>query len=501
MTNDMNQTVHNNTDQLRDYIVIYINGQRREIRGKQVFMTLSDYLRYEKQLTGTKVVCAEGDCGACTVLVGAVKPQSMADEVQYQSINACIQFIHGLDCCHVITIEGLPENDQQLHPVQLAMVKAQATQCGFCTPGFVMAAAGMMEVKNKVNKQQARNFLTGNLCRCTGYQSIINAMLDINHKNYSSIKTRYHSPQLHQDLLSHTETAVHIQHQNNSFDAPLDSVSAAQSLTTADHKLFASATDLGVQYNKGHWQQQCVVSLNLIEDLHHCEINPDSVRIGARVTLTQLEQTLKDVQPEWVEFIHIFASPQIKNNGTLVGNIANGSPIGDNLPFLLAINARLNIQGPNSNRTVNINDFYLGYRQLDLAENELITHVVIPNKPDNSYLKLYKVSQRRDLDISCVSSALMMVFDRDNKIKSVAIALGGVAATVLRLKTIEQSLVGQQLNELLHIDHIETTAELIAKQVTPMSDVRGSEAYRKLLVANLYKKFMGELSQSQGTIT
>ncbi len=481
-------------EQTRDFILLYINGERREISGEQTFMTLSDYLRYEKQLTGTKVVCAEGDCGACTVLVGTVKPQSSAAAVQYQSINACIQFMHGLDCSHVITIEGLPENNMQLHPVQQAMVQAQATQCGFCTPGFVMAAAGMMEIKSKINQQQAKNFLTGNLCRCTGYQSIINAMLDINHENYSTIKARYHSPQLHNDLLTHSKTAVSIKHKNNSYEAPLNSITAAQSLASPEHKFFAAATDLGVQYNKGHWQQQQVVSLNLIEELHRCEINQSRARIGARVTLSQLEQALTEVQPEWVEFMHIFASPQIKNNGTLIGNIANGSPIGDNLPFLLAINANLSIQGPNTHRTVNINDFYLGYRQLDLADNELITHVDIPHKPNNSYLKLYKVSQRRDLDISCVSAAFMLTLNQGNKLESVAIALGGVAATAIRLDAIERTLIGLTLDQLLSPKHIASTADLISSQVTPMSDVRGSQAYRKLLVANLYKKFIHELA-------
>ncbi|TDR20663.1 xanthine dehydrogenase small subunit [Marinicella litoralis] len=501
MTSDLNPKWYNNSDQLRDYLVIYINGERHEIRGEQAFMTLSDYLRHEKQLTGTKVVCAEGDCGACTVLMAAVKPGSTTTEIQYQSINACIQFMHGLDCCHVITIEGLPEQSpdkqgNQLHPVQQAMVQAQATQCGFCTPGFVMAAAGMMEVKNKIKKQHARNFLTGNLCRCTGYQSIINAMLDIKHENHSSIKDCYHNPQLHQDLLTHSQTAVRIQHQNNSFDAPLDSISAAQALTSTEHKIFAASTDLGVQFNKGHWQKQRVVSLNLIEELHHCELKDDCARIGARVTLSQLEKALCDVHPEWVAFMHIFASPQIKNNGTLIGNIANGSPIGDNLPFLLAMDARLNIQGPTTGRTVNLNDFYQAYRQMDLAADELITHVEIPNKADDCFLKLYKVSQRRDLDISCVSSALMMRFDQHNQLQAVAIALGGVAATAVRLKTAEQSLLGQHMGDLLQPEHIKATAEMIANQVTPMSDVRGSEAYRKLLVANLYKKFMAELQAS-----
>ncbi len=484
------------SNSIRDFLVVYINGKRHKIRGEQVFMTLSDYLRDEKQLTGTKVVCAEGDCGACTVLMGAVKPQANLSSVQYQSINSCIQFMHGLDCCHVITIEGLPENGQALHPVQHAMVKAQATQCGFCTPGFVMAAAGMMEVKNSITQQQAKNFLTGNLCRCTGYQSIINAMLDIKHENYNTLKSRYHPTKLHDDLLKHTQISVYIEHRDNSFSSPLDSSTAARSLTTDAHKVFAASTDLGVQYNKGHWQQQRVVGLNLVKDMHQCQVNEKRTRIGARVTLSQLESALQNVQPEWSEFMHIFASPQIKNNGTLIGNIANGSPIGDNLPFLLALDAHLTLQGPDTSRSININDFYLGYRQMDLAPNEIITYVDIPHKPPNGFLKLYKVSQRRDLDISCVSAAFMLAFDSNNILTNAAIALGGVAATALRLTSVEQSIIGLTLEQIQHPKQIKATAELLVKQVTPMSDVRGSQAYRTLLVSNLYQKYIDELIQN-----
>ena len=485
----------------RDYILIYLNGERREIRGEQAFVTLSDYLRYEQQLTGTKVVCAEGDCGACSVVVGAVKPQANHETVQYKVINACIQFMHGLDCSQIITIEGLPENSASLHPIQTAMVKAQATQCGFCTPGFVMAAAGMMEnheTDEPINPQQAKNHLTGNLCRCTGYQSIIHAMTGIDARNHISLKERYHSQSTHNDLLNHTQIAVKIDHTNNHLECPTSATDAVNLLKNQKISIFAAATDLGVQYNKGHWQHQQVLNLNLIADLHAIKIESDHVSVGARVTLSELEQAIKEIQPEWADFMHVFASPQIKNNGTLIGNIANGSPIGDNLPFLLALDAVLVIKGPGGNRSVNINDFYLSYKNMDLAANELITHVHIPNPYKGSLLKLYKVSQRRDLDISCVSAAIMMNFDDAQTLQQVAIAYGGVAATPIRLRDAEHKLQGQSFSTITDSTASHSTANDLANGLTPMSDVRGSEAYRKLLISNLYLKFIDELKSSNG---
>lgn len=488
--------------ELRDYILIYLNGQRRELRGAEVFMTLSDYLRYERQLTGTKVVCAEGDCGACSVLVGAVKPNAAEADVAYQVINACIQFMHGLDCAQIITIEGLPDNNQQLHPVQAAMVEAQATQCGFCTPGFVMAAAGMLEqegVDHDINQQQAKNYLTGNLCRCTGYLSIINAMTQIDAKDHPSIKQRYHSAAVHDDLLQHGSIPISVNHETHCFHSPTSASEAASSLSEKQSRVFAAATDLGVQHNKGHWHDQRVVSLNLIADLHLIKNQTNSVLVGARVSLTELEQALKNSHPEWADFMHIFASPQIKNNATLVGNVANGSPIGDNLPFLLALDAKLIIQGAEQTRTLNINEFYTGYKQFNLAADELITHVEIPHKPSGGVLKLYKVSQRRDLDISCVSSAIMLTFDQQQMVQQAAIALGGVAATALRITAIEQQLIGRSLTEITAPEFTQQVAKQLAASVTPMSDVRGSDGFRSQLVANLYRKYIDELSSSLTT--
>lgn len=483
--------------QKRDYVLIYLNGKRLKIKGKQTFMTLSDFLREERQLTGTQVVCAEGDCGACTVLVGAVKPGSNLSSVQYKAINSCIQFMHGLDCSHVITIEGLNDQSNDLHPVQQAMVNAQATQCGFCTPGFVMAAAGMLESldKNKViTSQKARNYLTGNLCRCTGYQSIINAMIGINRNDHISVKDTYDHIDVFEDLISHTRIPVSLSQHKHSFVAPIDIKTAVNEMTSEHIQVFAASTDLGVQHNKGQWQKQQVISLNLIESMHQIVTHSGHVAIGARVTMTALEEQLSGQYPEWVDFMHLFASPQIKNNGTLVGNIANGSPIGDHLPFLLAMDAELLIQNSQQQRLVNINDFYLGYREKDLVHNELITQVNIPLQRENCIIKMYKISQRRDLDISCVSAVFKMVFDANEELVEVAIALGGVAATALRLPGIEKQLLGVQREQIISSTESKKMAALIVQSIKPLSDVRGSAVFRQKLVGNLYLKYITELS-------
>ncbi|MCF6299642.1 MAG: FAD binding domain-containing protein [Proteobacteria bacterium] len=482
----------------RDYILVYLNGKRKEIRGKQAFMSLSDYLRYDNQLTGTKVVCAEGDCGACTVLVGSVIAGKPSKEITYKAINSCIIFMHSLDCSQIVSIEGLNENDRDtLHPIQQSMVDCHGTQCGFCTPGFVMAISGMLEQKQHVCEKQARNYLTGNLCRCTGYQSIINSVLAIDTSEYKTIKSRYHSDAVHDDLLAAAQCQVTIKHEAQHFYQPTSIDMAVEILDKTATCIHAAATDLGVQFNKGQLESQNALSLQLIPVLHEIEFNNDYIRIGARVTFDQLQKSIKKPHPEFVKFLNIFASPQIKNNATLIGNIANGSPIGDALPFLMVMEARLVIQSTKSIRTSNITDFYTGYRQMNLADNELITYVEIPYKKPDTSLKLYKVSQRRDLDISCVSCAFKFQFNENDKLIDVAIALGGVAATVIRLPVIENQLTGLSRDELCQRDRYHAIAAKISHSIKPMSDVRGSEQFRKTLIANLYKKFITELLAEQ----
>ncbi|MGV6851607.1 MAG: xanthine dehydrogenase small subunit [bacterium] len=486
--------------QIRDYILVYINGHRHEIRGDQVFLTLSDYLRNEQQLTGTKVVCAEGDCGACTVLAGSVAESPQLADLQFKAINACVTFMHLMDCAQIITIEALQEG-VQLHPVQQALVTNQGTQCGFCTPGFVMSITGMLEQKSEFDEKNVCNYLTGNLCRCTGYQSIINSVMDVDVSQLRSIKSRFHSQQIHTDLQAASNTGVVIEHETHQFISPLTLKEACAALSeNSGMKIFAAATDLGVQYNKGHFKQQQVLSLKLIESLNQIENGEAEIKIGARVNLARVQKELEDKIPAFAEFLDIFASPQIKNNGTLVGNIANGSPIGDSLPFLVASDAVLEICSVRGIREVNINDFYQGYKQFDLKPDEIITFVKIPYQAvavagEDRVLKLYKVSQRRDLDISCVSAAFKIHFDVADKVQKIAIAYGGVGPTVMRMTMIEQQLMGQTRQQL--IAEAETTAANMSALLSPLSDVRGTDQFRIQLIKNLYLKCMHEIQTAE----
>ncbi len=486
----------------RDYILVYINSRRLEIRTEYAFMNLSDYLRYEQQLTGTKIVCAEGDCGACTVLSGAVSAGKEIDDICYRAINSCIAPMHSLDCCHIISIEGLNQVYQdKLHPIQTSMVAHHGTQCGFCTPGFVMAIAGMLEQQKNPDANHARNYLTGNLCRCTGYQSIIDSVVDIDTNNYQSIKSHYHNQSIHDELLTAAQIPVTISHKNISFSAPISAAAVAKQLKpqqqSRNKQVFAAATDLGVSLNKDIFKPQNAISLHLIPELYRHDISSDNSKIGARVTIDQIQHKIKAQHPEFSEFLNIFASPQIRNNATLVGNIANGSPVADSLPFLMVMDSIIIIQGPKGVRKCNINQLYTGYKQLDLAADEFIAYVEIPHKATNTKLGLYKVSQRRDLDISCVAAAFKLQFDAHNALSEVAIALGGVAATVLRIPAIEQQLIGLSMAELLEPKSCQAIAEQISESVTPLFDVRGSDKFRRTLVANLYKKFIFELSAGQ----
>ncbi|MCF6264464.1 MAG: FAD binding domain-containing protein [Xanthomonadales bacterium] len=487
----------------RDFVLVYINGQRREIRGPQAFLTLSDYLRSELQLRGTKVVCAEGDCGACTVLAGPVTADMKISDVDYRAINACIVLMHSLDCSQIISIEGLNQiYPESLHPVQQSMLDCHGSQCGFCTPGIVMAVAGMLEVPAKLTEKNARNYLTGNLCRCTGYQQIIDAVVNTDISDYKAAKTHFHSDSIHADLLTAAQTPVSLHYKDNSFIAATDVFATLDCLQSQQEKadapqIFAAATDLGVQISKGHIAQQNALSLHLLPALYEFKVTSQHCSIGARVTLTQLRNSIKQQQPEFSAFLNIFASPQIKNNATLVGNIANGSPIGDTLPFLMVMDAIVVIQGPQGIRRCNINKLYSGYRQLELAATEIITHVEIPHKPDHTELKLYKVSQRRDLDISCVSAAFKVQFDQHHILIDAAIAYGGVAATVYRLTAVEAMLKGLHRDEFFSQDKCDEIAASIRNSLNPLSDVRGSDNFRNALIENLYKKFIHELKTEQ----
>lgn len=485
--------------QSRDFALVYINGKAHQIKGEDLFLTLSDYLRYQSHLTGTKVVCAEGDCGACTVLVGHVSNHA---EFHYHSMNSCIQTMALLDQTHVITVEGLGQSDN-LHPIQKSMLQCHGAQCGFCTPGFICSMAAMVEdvkkQQQKVHTQRIKNYLTGNLCRCTGYESIIQSALNLSQDPALSdlvyLNQLYPPKVMIQEISKVSDVSLEMKTAHLSLFLPRTMEEAAKlKKTFPDLRLISGATDLGVQKNKGKISYQHLMSLNNIQSAYQIQEDEDAITVGAKASLTDVEKAAENCFSEFSSLLHIFASPQIKNTGTLVGNLANASPIGDTIPFLNVSNAQVIILSHDGSdlvrRSVLVNDFIQGYKTLDLKSHELIEAIRIPKT--QSRFKLYKTSLRRDLDISQVTLGIRYKFKNDDLIKKeiedLEIAFGGMSARVERVPTIVNILKADFSRQGLMSAKSE-----VAKIFKPFSDVRASSEYRIVVAENLLEKFFDEI--------
>jgi len=454
---------------VRDHILIHINGREHRIEGDAAFETLANYLRQDLAAPGTKIVCEEGDCGACTVLT-----RRTAD-ADYRPVNSCILNLAQLDGSSIVTVEGLrvsaPPRETVLHPVQEAMVQCHGAQCGYCTPGFVMAMAGMFETCDRVNEKQVRDGLTGNLCRCTGYEPIIKAALAI--EGAPKMRDRYPN-------LPDASDSVTV----GNFCAPATLDEAIR--FKRDHPgctIVQGGTDVGVWVNKRNYAAPAMLSLAKIDSLNELREEDGAIVVGANTTLADFETFIADRIPELARILAIFGSPQIKNAGTLIGNIANGSPIGDTLPYLFVAGAVLELN--NGTRSVPIDRFYLGYRKFDLQPDEIITRVRIGIVRDT--LKLYKVSRRKDLDISAFTAAIRLAMTGD-RIDRAGIAYGGVAPTVIRLPRTEAFLAGKSAT----LDTFEHAGRIARDEIKPISDVRGSADYRLQLAENILAKFWYE---------
>ena len=459
---------------MRDFVLVHINGVPHRIGAPQAFETLSRFLRYDQRATGTKIVCEEGDCGACTVLVGRRENGAL----RYRPINSCIQFLFQLDCTHIVTVEGLTRGGE-LTPVQDAMVRCHGAQCGYCTPGFIMAMAGMYETISHPTANDVRAACTGNLCRCTGYEPIIKAGIEA--VGQPKIEELYPSAPIVDAIAKHEREGVSI---DRFFKAP-DLGSAIR--FKAEHPkcvIVQGATDFGVWCNKRGFVADALLSLDAIDGLGDIRHDDGALIVGGRVSLADFEVAVRDVVPELAPIMDRFGSPQIKNAGTLAGNIANASPIADTLPFLFVTNASLELTGLAGTRTVSIADFYLGYKKLDLKPDEIITRIVIPLPSKSETLRLYKVSKRSHLDISSFTAAMLMR-RTDGRVDSIRIAYGGVAPVVLRLPKTEEFLAGKALARETFIE----AGEIARGEVTPISDVRGSRDFRLQLSENILQRF------------
>ena len=447
---------------MRDHIRFLVNGREHRAAGATAFTTLANYLRQDAAATGTKIVCEEGDCGACTVLVRRGG--------EFLPVNACILSLIQLDGASIVTVEGLGMN-----PVQQSMMQCHGAQCGYCTPGFVVAMSALFETCDRVDEKQVRDGLTGNLCRCTGYEPIIKAAM-----------TAPAPEKKLRDIYPQTLDADDPVHVENFF-APATLADAIS--FKRDHAgctIVQGATDVGVWINKRAFSAPAMLSLGKIGELDELRDDGGAVVAGANVTLAQFEAFIADKIPELYRILNIFGSPQIKNAGTLVGNIANGSPIGDTLPYLFVTGAELELSGSNGTRTVAVPDFYLGYKKFDLRPDEIIVRVRVPVVADT--LKLYKVSRRKDLDISAFTAAIRLRTS-DGHINSATIAYGGVAPTVVRLPKTESFLAGKPIN----LGTFEEAGRIARGEVKPISDVRGGADYRAQLAENILPKFYYEV--------
>ena len=447
---------------MRDHILFLVNGREHRVAGAAAFTTLANYLRYDAAATGTKIVCEEGDCGACSVLI-------RRGDGDFAPINSCILLLIQLDGASIVTVEGL-----QMNAVQQSMITHHGAQCGYCTPGFVVAMSALFETSDRVDEKQVRDGLTGNLCRCTGYEPIIKAALAVS----SSAKLRDVYPQTIDD-----DDPVRV----GEFFAPTTlSDATAFKRDHAGCTIVQGATDVGVWINKRNFAAPAMLSLAKIRELHELRDDGGSIVVGANVTLSAFEAFIKERIPELYGILNIFGSPQIKNAGTFVGNVANGSPIGDTLPYLFVAGAELDLVGSAGARTVAIADYYVGYKKFDLRPDEIIARVRVPVVADT--LKLYKVSRRKDLDISAFTAAIRLRTS-DGHINAATIAYGGVAPTVVRLPRTESFLAGKPIT----LGTFEEAGRIARGEVAPISDVRGSAEYRAQLAENILPKFYYEV--------
>ncbi len=474
---------------MRDHVVVYFNGQRCVVRGVEAFLTLSELLRERRRLVGTKVVCAEGDCGACSVLVGEPRKNGAGAALDYRPIDACITFPYQVDGYHVVTVEGLRGVAAgDLHPVQRALVDAYGSQCGFCTPGFVIALAGLFEdcAGDPPSGHQVRRALAGNLCRCTGYWQIFEAAQRVDAAGAPRLDALYHDEAMLAELQERGHEAVLVEHGERRVFVPDGLECALQ--WRAEHPaatVVAGATDLAVARNKGKRRLDTVLALSQrLPGFGDVGLDAGGLRAGAGATLNRLLRLLDGGGPagalgDLARVLETFGAVQIRHHATLGGNVINASPIADTLPFLYVTEAILVVQSRRGTRRIPIGEFYTGYKRFDLRDDELLVAIEVPPLPAGATLHLFKMSRRRDLDIASFTAGALREW-RHDAVASARLAMGGVGETVRRLPHTEALLAGRRFD----LEAARAAGRRARAEIAPISDVRGSAEYRLQLAEN-----------------
>lgn len=478
---------------VRSEIQFVLNDREVHLDSVGAGDTLLDYLRIDRRLTGTKEGCAEGDCGACTVLVGRLQDGVL----RYEPVNACIRLTASLDACHVVSIEYLSGTDGKLHPVQQAMVDHHGSQCGFCTPGFVMSLYALWMGNPNPSETDIETALQGNLCRCTGYEPIIKA---------AKAATKIGSPA--DDALIHERAAmtakltalrdgkrVVVTRGTSQCILPASVDDLAQVLEQApEATIVAGATDVGLWVTKFLRDISPVVLLGQLDELRKIDVSDAAITMGAGVSYTDSRAIMAADYPHLGPFWDRIAGWQIRSMGTIGGNIANGSPIGDTPPVLIALGATITLRKGDVRRELPIEDFFIDYGKQDRANGEFLERISVPRPAKNTIHQAYKISKRRDEDISSVCAAFNVTVE-SGTITAARIAFGGMAATPKRAAHAEAALVGASWSEASLL----AAAERLDEDFSPLSDWRASSDYRLQVSKNLFRKLW--IDQQDDTTT
>jgi xanthine dehydrogenase small subunit len=480
----------------KNTIRFILDGELVEINDIDPTRTVLQYLREDIGRVGSKEGCAEGDCGACTVVIG----EAVGQRLRFRAVNACIQFMPTLDGKMLFTVESLKSAQGELHPVQQSMVDYHGSQCGFCTPGFVMSMFALYKNEADPDRKAIDDALSGNLCRCTGYRSIIEATQHMSEyplpKNadpiiFSPAKENAVAPSEQEKTIVkqlqslQRKQGLRLEGAGRTYFAPVSIEELADCYQQNPGAcILAGGTDVGLWVTKQLRELSDVIYLGNVTELNQINESDAGMEIGAAVTLTDAFERLSSEYPDLTEMFRRFSSVPVRNAGTLVGNIANGSPIGDSMPALISIGAHVKLRQGGVSREMALEDLYLDYMKNAMQPGEFVESVIIPKSDESLKVRCYKLCKRFDQDISAVCAAFSLRLN-GGTVASITIAFGGMAAIPKRAAEAEAVLSGNSWDEAT----VQKAMKALIQDFSPLTDMRASATYRQQGAANMLYRF------------
>ena len=466
-----------------------LGDERRELRDLDPNTTVLNYLRCVERRVGTKEGCGEGDCGACTVVVG----EREGDRLTYRAVNSCIQFVGTLDGKQLLTVEDLAAPDGTLHPCQQSMVDWHGSQCGFCTPGFVMSLFALYHESGQPDRNRIDDALAGNLCRCTGYGPIAAAAKSMKVGAGPDRFARQAAQTLAALKSLDDGRMAGLEADGARFFAPRSADELARLLEAhPGATILGGGTDVGLWVTKQLRRLDSIIYVGAVADLKQISVGERWIEIGAGVSYSEALTTLEGHYPDIAAMMRRLGSEQIRNVGTIGGNIANGSPIGDSPPPLIALGSRLVLRKGERYRELALEDFFLDYGKQDRQPGEFVVAVRIPVGDPKRILRCYKISKRFDQDITASLGAFALTLT-DGKVEEIRICFGGMAGTPKRARSAEEALKGKPWTE----DNVNAASWILSEDYAPITDMRASARYRLRVAQNLLRKFFIETTEPQ----